>query len=395
MELSKNIDSDARSQAAYLASIAFIEHDGPIDENAALYAALFTFLEDNSVKVRASLAYGLLHSKNAPRPIMVSLLYDEPIISRAVAQYSPVLVDADLLGIIRNNDEAMLDSIVRRKIINERVSNALLLSGNINIILRLLKRKDVSLDSQILAQIAKKFANNRKISAALLARDELSASTRIYLIESLCDRLAKARIVKGSIIPSRLNRLMRDLKNSALTSIGEREACNGQNQYAKEMIENNQINARIMLHSIISGDVLFFAQCLAILANLPEDKIFSLLNSGSKSALNALFAKCGLNEAIARLLIKLIFYARNVDLSNDLGARHLIVTCLINELIEENKGDIPLELEEAFSYLNEQNILLAQKAAAGVMPAFALEAESKILPLPNNEEEEKLSLPAA
>src|SRR3712207_4336377 len=97
VELTQSGDSASRGQAARLAATAYLSHRGPEDEKAALHAALLRFLDDASVKVRAALAYGLLHAPNAPRPIMLALLRDAPVISRAVAQYSPVLLDADLV----------------------------------------------------------------------------------------------------------------------------------------------------------------------------------------------------------------------------------------------------------------------------------------------------------
>src|SRR6185312_13941027 len=105
--LSQSGDSEARGQAAHLAAQAYLMHAGPADEHAALYAALIGFLDDPSVKVRAALAYGLLHSNEAPRPIMLALLHDSAIIARAVIQYSPVLIDADLIGLIKTLDLSM------------------------------------------------------------------------------------------------------------------------------------------------------------------------------------------------------------------------------------------------------------------------------------------------
>jgi uncharacterized protein (DUF2336 family) len=93
VQLSQSRNSEERGQAAHLAALAYLGHKGPADEQAALYAALMSFLDDPSVKVRAALAYGLLHSEHAPRPIMLSLAQDAPVISRAVVQFSPVLLD--------------------------------------------------------------------------------------------------------------------------------------------------------------------------------------------------------------------------------------------------------------------------------------------------------------
>ncbi len=89
-----------------------------------------------------------------------------------------------------------------------------------------------------------------------------------------------------------------------------------------------------------------------------------------------------MNAPLRNLLARLVLYARTADLSNDEAARHFVVTALIEELIIEHEGDIPPSLEEAFLYLDEQNMLLARAAARGVMPAFAqnVAPEQQLLP---------------
>ena len=99
--------------------------------------------------------------------------------------------------------------------------------------------------------------------------------------------------------------------------------------------------------------------------------MFSILESGSRTTLNALFARCGLSEGVRNLVVRLILHARAADLADDVAARHYVVTALTEELIVEHDGAIPADLEEAFAYLSEQNVGLARKAALGVMSAFA------------------------
>src|SRR6218665_3349470 len=126
-----------------------------------------------------------------------------------------------------------------------------------------------------------------------------------------------------------------------------------------------------MLHAVVNGHVLFFADCLAALAEAPREKVFTLLETGSRPALNALLARCGLSEAVRNLIARLICHARAADLADDVTARHFVVTALTEELIVEHDGIIPPELEDAFAYLSEQNVALARSAARGVMSAFA------------------------
>jgi hypothetical protein len=100
----------------------------------------------------------------------------------------------------------------------------------------------------------------------------------------------------------------------------------------------------------------------------------------------------GLGEGVRNLLARLVLHARSADLADDAAARHYVVTALTEELIAEHDGVIPEELEEAFAYLSEQNILLARKAARGVMAAFAEDATA---PMALPASEMRLALPAA
>ena len=96
------------------------------------------------------------------------------------------------------------------------------------------------------------------------------------------------------------------------------------------------------------------------------------------------------------MLARLIAHARAADLADDLAARHFVVTALTEELIADHRGDIPLDLEEAFAYLSEQNVILARRAARGVMAGFAATPAGDTLALPEPYAGEPvLALPAA
>jgi uncharacterized protein (DUF2336 family) len=393
VSLSQSLDSEERGSAAHLSALAYLNHIGPADEQAALYAALIGFLDDPSVKVRAALAYGLLHSSEAPRPIMLALLHDSAIIARAVLQYSPVLIDADLLGLVKTLDVSMLVAVSQRASLSPRLATAIVARGHDAVTLRLLRRQDVAVGDSLLAELATVQGDSAETRGALLARKDLPATARLLLIQKATEALRVARIVKGAVAEDRLNRVLRDSCDTALSAIGEREAGrNSAADYVSALIVSDRVNTRVLLHGVVTGHVMFFAECLAELAQTPRAKVFALLENGSRPALNALLARCGLGEGVRNLLARLVLYARSADLADDAAARHYVVTALTEELIAEHDGVIPEELEEAFAYLSEQNILLARKAARGVMAAFAEDATAPMaLPVP----EVRLALPAA
>jgi uncharacterized protein (DUF2336 family) len=393
--LSQSSDSEERGQAAHLAALAYLNHYGPADEHAALYAALINFLDDPSVRVRGALAYGLLHAMEAPRPILLALLQDSAIIARAVAQYSPALVDTDILTVIRGGDAALLLAVGMRERLSVRVAEALVATNDRPVLVSLLGRPDVVLSAATFRGLARGLGTeDAEIRGLLLDRDDLPADARLILVKAVAAALTGARIVAGAIAPNRLGRILRDATDTALTAIGEEEAASGRAPYAAELIDAEQVSTRVMLHALVQGHVLFFADCIAQLSGVVRDKVFTLLDRGSRASLNALFARCGLSEAVRNLLARLIVHARSADLADDLAARHFVVTALTEELIADHDGAIPVELEEAFAYLSEQNVILARKAARGVMAGFAGGTDAS-MPLPQIAVEDRLALPAA
>ncbi|WP_297105350.1 DUF2336 domain-containing protein [uncultured Devosia sp.] len=391
-ELSQSRDSDERGHAAHLAAMAYLDHSGPADEHAALYAALIGFLDDSSVKVRAALAYGLLHSERAPRPVILALLQDSAIISRAVLQYSPILIDADLLPIIVKGDIAALTAISQRRKVSARLAAALIASGDHDLIIRVLERQDLKIDGSVLAELARSRGTDGRLRGALLARKELPGTARLMLVQQITESLKTCRMVKGALTAERLGRILRDGTDTAVAIIGEAEATDAREQFVETLVDTDQVSARLLLHAIATGRVMFFASCIAGLSSTSASKVFTLLEAGSATTLQALFSRCGLSSNVSGLLVRIVLHARTADLADDVAARHYVLTALTEELINEYDGNIPAELEEAFCYLNEQNISLARKAARGVMAAFDRTTHAQ-LPVPR--EQQQLVLPAA
>ncbi|WP_375450538.1 DUF2336 domain-containing protein [uncultured Devosia sp.] len=393
VRLSQSSDSEERGGAAHMAAMAYLGHQGPADEQAALYASLIGFLDDPSVKVRAALAYGLLHAADAPRPIMLALLHDSAVISRAVVQYSPVLIDADIVGLVREFDLPMLLAVCQRSAISERLASALIARGEQPVSLRVLRRADAAVGAALLQQLAEREGHDADMRGALLMRRELPAAIRALVVQKAVEALAGARIVKGALASDRLARVLRNSRDTALSAIGEREAVKAQTGFAADLIVSDRLNTRLLLHAVVTGHVMFFADCLAELGQTPRDKVFSLLENGSRPALNAMLGRCGLGEGMRLLFVKLVMHARAADLADDAAARHYVVTALTEELIVDHAGAIPNELEEAFAYLSEQNVQLARRAARGVMAAFAGTADKRMA-LPSIVDD-RLALPAA
>lgn len=392
--LTSSRDSEERARAAHLAALCYLDHTGPADEHAALYAVLIGFLDDPSVKVRAALAYGLLHSAHAPRAVVLALLRDSAVIARAIAQYSPALLDADLLPLVPGAPLPMVLALCQRSQISGRLAAALIGSGMREAQLLLLRRTDVPVPAEVLLRLADSEGRDCDLRGALLARRDLPPDARLLLVRYAACDLRQARIVRGALHAPRLDRLFRASEDEAIAAIGEKAAAQENAHYASALAAAEQLNTRLLLHALVSGQVLFLAECLAQLAQTPRRKVLNLLETGSRAALQALLAACSVSDPVRGVLVQLIRHARTVDLASDVAGRHYVITVVLEELIAEYDDGIPADLEEAFSYLSEQNVRLAREAARQVMSAFTgPEGQGTAVALPVTDE--RRLLPAA
>lgn len=373
-ELQNSPHSDKRGQAARMAAQAYLNHDGSDTEHAALYASLLGYLDDPSVRVRAALAYELLHSSDAPRPIMFALAQDASIIARAVAQYSPVLLEADLIALVRGADTEMRLTIIDREAVSPALATALVACEDRAIDRALVERADIFLGADDLITLADRWADDPQLRGALLERVDLPVVARYMLVEKVVAGLKQVRVVRGAVVPKRLDRLMRDAMDAATTELSETEIAEGGQQLVEALVDAGRVNTRLILHALMTGRVVFFAAAVAILSEMPAPKVLSVLGDGRRHALNAVFARCGFAEGLRNLLARLVVAAREIDLGEDIAARHAVVAGLIEDLIGEHDGEIPADLMPAFTYLNEQNVSLARAAARGVMASYIEQA---------------------
>ena len=394
-ELQNSPHSERRGQAARIAAQAFLTQDTNDAEHAALYASLLSFLDDPSVRVRAALAYELLHSKNAPRPIMFALAQDAPIISRAVVQYSPVLLEADILTLVRSGDTDLRLTIIDREGLTDSLVATLIECGDRAIDRALVVRADAPIKSDDLITLADRWCEDNEIRAALLERDSLPPVARYLLVEKTVAALSGIRIVRGAVEARRLDRLVRDAMDGATTGLAEAEIAEGGQQLVEALVDAGRVSTRLVLHALVTGRVVFFAATVALLSEMAANKVLSILTDGRRAALLALFGRCGFAEDLRGILAKLVVEARDADLAEDIAARHAVVAGLIEEMITEYDGNIPESLRAAFTYLNEQNVSLARHAARGVMANYIEEAPEDHAMIPVTLRDHAPALPAA
>ena len=88
------------------------------------------------------------------------------MIARAVAQYSPALMDVDLLPLVRAADPIMLIAVTMRETLSVRLVDALLDRHDRDVALKLLGRPDTPFGPGTLLRLAEEFGRARTQKSA-------------------------------------------------------------------------------------------------------------------------------------------------------------------------------------------------------------------------------------
>src|SRR5262245_14190480 len=89
-----------RVDAIAMLARSYLYADWLAPDRAAAEGALIMARDDPSPLVRTALAQALAFSELAPPPVILALAGDQPEVASWVLEYSPLLVDADLVDAV-------------------------------------------------------------------------------------------------------------------------------------------------------------------------------------------------------------------------------------------------------------------------------------------------------
>src|SRR5690606_14381695 len=112
------------------------------------------------------------------------------------------------------------------------------------------------LDPGLLLELAHRNGGDANMRGGLLGRKDLPAPARLILVQRITESLRQARIVRGALAPDRLERLLRDGTDTALSAIGETEAVQARGEFFERLVGSDQLNMRILWHALVTGHVM-------------------------------------------------------------------------------------------------------------------------------------------
>ncbi|MFN3075750.1 MAG: DUF2336 domain-containing protein [Alphaproteobacteria bacterium] len=302
------------------------------------YQVLDHLARDQAVRVRQIVSETLKDVADAPPEVILRLARDvEAVVSTPILEFSPVLSDEDLVGIIESVavTPAALTAISRRGRVAEQVSDAIVFTDDEDAIAALLANPSAQIREDTLDRLVERAPDRQSWHAPLVHRPTLTGRVAIrlarFVADSLLDVLTRrhdldpilleevSRVVRSRLEEEALRQQAeplpppeRNLPNLWATEEDETETEDEAASWRREVIEAYE-NAKVLLArgaltekelsgALKTGEEMFVAVGLAVLAGVAPAMVMAILDSRSAKGILALTWKAGLSAAFAAKL---------------------------------------------------------------------------------------------
>src|SRR3954465_10269963 len=283
-----------RAEATRSLARAWLISDLSEDDRIAAEGALLMLLDDASPLVRQAMAEVFARSSDAPAAIVQALSLDQPSIALPVLEYSPLLIDADLVDIVATGNDQMQCAIARRVNLPPSVSAAIAEVGSAAAALELIENAYAELAPFSWDRIGERHGHLAAIRESMLVLEGLPAATRAALVAKLTETLAQFVVARNWLSADRAGRIAGEARDRSTVNIAARSRGEDMPGLVRHLRATGQLTAGLILRALLSGNLDLFDCALAELSGLPLTRVTALLHDDGGASLQALLQRAGL-----------------------------------------------------------------------------------------------------
>jgi len=211
---------------------------------------------DVSDLVRRALAITLKSSHNLPRHIALALIEDIDSIAVPILASSPVLIDSDLVEVLKSKAADKIRAIAQRKTLSLHISQAIVSFGDGVATARLAANDGALISPETAEVIADLYVDDALIREAALSRHDMPPAVIAKLIQRSTDKIdANLRSYPG-MTDSRAAQISRDTQERAQSYvIGKGWPEDRLRDYARAMDKSGKLTPRLILRAAGRGDL--------------------------------------------------------------------------------------------------------------------------------------------
>src|SRR5579872_3171199 len=340
-----------RVEATNALARAYLHSDLSPDDAAAAEGAMLMLLDDPSPLVRRALADAVAASPNAPPAVVLALAADQPHIAGPVLALSPLFVDADLVDAVATGAEAAQTAIASRAGLPRSVAGAIAEVGTAKACVILVENPAADIAPVSIDRMVARFGDVSALREALLARYDISPSTRLALVakvsESLIDFVAKRRWLNAE----RARLVAREACEKATVTVAAETPTAQMRPLVSHLRASGQLTAGLILRAFLSGNVTLFEEALAELSEMPVARVGTVVHYGGGASLRALFDRAGLPRSTYPAFKLAIEAMREGEMTVEPGGSARLKRRMIERVLTGCENEAPDELAPLLTLL--------------------------------------------
>jgi len=279
---------------------AYYASDSLGESERALAQDIFrAMVKDAELRVRKALAETLKDAPDLPADVARSLANDVHAVALPVIEYAEVLSDADLIEIVRGEDVARQIAVAKRRHVSADVADALVETENEDVVSTLVGNQGAEIREATYARLLERFGESEAVTAPMATRQGLPVTVAERLVAHVSDSLRERLIETYDIAPDMLGDLMLESRERAtvgLLSPGMNKP--GIAELVEQMHSAGRLSPTVIIRALCMGDLAFFESALAKRSGIPTANAHQLVHHSDSVALERLFARAEMPEAL-------------------------------------------------------------------------------------------------
>jgi uncharacterized protein (DUF2336 family) len=355
--------SGDRAEATSALARAFLYSNLTENDRAAAEGAMIMLLDDPSPLVRRALAEVFAGCEDAPSTVVHALAGDQPDVAAPILQRSPLLLDADLVEAVAGGECERQIAIASRAGLPCSVSAAIAEVGSAESCLVLLENEAAEIVPFSLDRIVQRFGHLAAIRDVILSRDDLPAATRQALVVKLSETLADFVTSRDWLTEDRARRITREACEKATIVLAAESQEGEVRPLIRHLRESGQLNAGLILRSLLSGNVDLFEEALADLAQVPLNRVIGIVHDRRGAGLRALYDKAGLPASTFPAFREALEAMREEGFMFEPGNASRLKRRIIERTLTRCESETPEEIEPLLTLLRRYAAEAAREEA--------------------------------
>lgn len=237
-------------------------------ERTLMVEILGKLLHEMEMQVRRALAARLAQMETAPRELLLMLANDEVEVARPILRTSRLLSDPDLIEIVKHRSQEHALVVALRAPLSAAVSEALVDSGDEQVIEQLLKNPDAVLSRRALEYLVAESQRVDSFQEPLLSRNDLPPDLAHRMFWWVSAALRKIIMTRFTVDAALLDDCLRESANAAIAEAARPDRETHADRLIQGLVEAHALDHRFLVQALRGGKFPAFIAGLAHMAQL-------------------------------------------------------------------------------------------------------------------------------